>query len=58
MDPAETFGAAVLMFAAFFEIQSFARRTLSSVPALSWHTVIDRPPSLYPHGDGRLAEVG
>jgi hypothetical protein len=27
MDPVETFGASILMFAAFFEIHSFAKRT-------------------------------
>jgi hypothetical protein len=45
IEPADTFGASTLMFAAFFAIQSFATRTLSSAPALSWQTVIDIPPS-------------
>ena len=45
-EPSDIFGAAAPVLAAFFVIQSFAFWTLSSTPALSWHTVTVNPPSL------------
>ena len=44
-NPSEMVGAAAPVLPAFFAIQSRAARMLSSVPALSWQTVIENPPS-------------
>ena len=43
--PSEMVGAAAPVLPALFAIQSRAARMLSSVPALSWHTVTENPPS-------------
>ena len=44
-EPSTTVGGLAPVLDAFFAIHSRATRKLSSVPALSWHTVTDAPPS-------------